>query len=234
MFRHAITLLPIPTQGLVNDAIYRALRVFAEDGNHGISEWPNRISIQHIYLSAADILATGPLRLERPNREDRFTSLAYGRNALPSEFFPDYGISDAMASLMRLTIWDAFLHGILAPAPTSRPIFDRGNIETENRVGGGQFFDLDYVMLTPYGVDVLLQLHPHDRIRVYDPSGYIANFNEPGTDPEMMAYVAEGIIVLQGNHLLASVVLIGIASERLVEVTALAIRDAQGNRGEVW
>lgn len=50
-----------------------------------------------------------------------------------------------------------------------------------------------------------------------------------------MRYLSECVSVFRSNHLLASVVLLGIASERLIEVLAENLRDALGDqRGIPW
>jgi hypothetical protein len=90
-------------------------------------------------------------------------------------------------------------------------------------------------MLTPYGVSVLID--SQNRIQVHDPDGYLANFYgaNPPPDPVMMRYLAESISVFRSSHLMATVVLLGIASERLVEILAEDLRDGTGNgKGLAW
>jgi hypothetical protein len=98
------------------------------------------------------------------------------------------------------------------------------------------FSDLDDYMITPYGVQFLLSTS--DRIAVHDPDGYLQLFwgANPVPDPEMMRYLGECLEVFRANHLLAAVVLLGVASERLIEVLAMRLRDALGTtrNGNDW
>ncbi len=51
----------------------------------------------------------------------------------------------------------------------------------------------------------------------------------------MMRYLSECVVVFRGGHLLASVILLGVASERLIEVLAQSLRDALGDpHGSTW
>jgi len=95
------------------------------------------------------------------------------------------------------------------------------------------FFDA--FVLTPYGVQILTD--SANRIRVYDPDGYIANFTNanPPPDPEMMVYLSECLSVFRGGHLFATVILLAISSERLIELLAGKLQDALGEpRGTEW
>lgn len=230
MYRHEISRIPPPTKSLIREALYRVLVGYASGGNHGLGDSP--ISAKYIYLSAADILADEYRIIERPQSLRRFVQLA---DKYPSVSFPNYGIEENIAGFMRQTLWELYLEGVLAPAPTSRVIYDTNNLDTGLRLQGGLFLDFDSLSLTPRGVDFLLDTQ--NRIRVYDPDGYLANFwrANPPPDPEMMRYLQEGILVLRGNYLLASVVLLGAASERLIVVLAEQIRDALGEpKGRNW
>ena len=85
-------------------------------------------------------------------------------------------------------------------------------------------------MLTPYGVQVLIE--SQDRIQVHDQDGYLANFwsATPDLDAVMMRYIVEAVRTFQSNHLLATVILLGIASERLIDTLAEAIDSALGGK----
>jgi hypothetical protein len=147
------------------------------------------------------------------------------------ELFPNYGIPDNIASFVRQIIWELYLQGVLAPAPKRVPRVDRSILHVHEDF----WMQLDSFLLTPYGVDLLLD--SADRIRVYDPDGYLTNFwgAKPPPDPEMMRYLSECVSVFRSNHLLASVVLLGVASERLIEVLAESLRDALGSpEGNSW
>jgi hypothetical protein len=111
----------------------------------------------------------------------------------------------------------------LAPAPgsTCPPDVDRGP--------SFSFLDLDCALVTDYGQDILTDTT--DRIRVHDPDGYLSHFRnvDPPPDPEMMRYLGESVAVFRGGHFLAAIVLLGVASERLIEVLAETLRDALGD-----
>ncbi len=71
--RHAITWLPVPMREHVQDAIYRALKEFAEGGNHGIDPYQGPIPIQDIYLrkvvgSQNKVIGVAHKALEDPAR----------------------------------------------------------------------------------------------------------------------------------------------------------------------
>ncbi|NOZ71633.1 MAG: hypothetical protein GXP38_06930 [Chloroflexi bacterium] len=145
--------------------------------------------------------------------------------------FPDYGIPGSIATLMRQTIWELYLQRVIAPTPEKASTVDR-SIPHKH---ADSWVHLDVFVLTPYGVNLLLD--SKNRIRVYDPDGYLANFwsAKPSPDSEMMRYLGECVSVFRSNHLLASVVLLGVASERLIEVLAESLRDALGDPdGTSW
>jgi hypothetical protein len=122
--------------------------------------------------------------------------------------FPTYGMDDNVTDFMRLVFRELYLQGIIVPGPIKRR-FSNSSLMS--------FLDLDVIRFTPYGVSVLTDIE--NRIQVHDPDGYLANFwnAKPKPDPEMMRYLVECVSVFRSGHLLASVVLLGIASERLIE-----------------
>jgi hypothetical protein len=145
-------------------------------------------------------------------------------NEQQSPIFPNYGIPEGVAYLIRQTVWELYVKGILTPSTQDSP-----NIYTK-----ATWVFFDNFMITPYGLQILKDTS--GRIKVYDPDGYIANFDnaDPVPDPEMMKYLCECVSVFRDQHLFASVVLLAIASERLIEVLAEALRDALGERGATW
>jgi hypothetical protein len=157
----------------------------------------------------------------------KFVQLIEGRQP---NLFPDYGIPSNIANLMRQTLWELYLQGILAPAPRQNPLEDTCYPAKHQ----DYWLHLDYVMLTPYGVSILID--SQNRIQVHDPDGYLASFWNASSPPdtEMMRYLSECVSVFRGGHLLASVVLLTVASERLVEVLAESLRDALGGPGAAW
>jgi hypothetical protein len=203
--------------------VYQSLAQYASISNH------SSISIEQVFLRAADGLAEEGI-IERPYLlESSGQSFAQLRGR-PSQVFPDYGIRREIANLMRQTFWELYLQGILAPAPK------RSSLTAPYPTKPQDFWlHLDHAMLTPYGLHVLTD--PQNRIQVHDPDGYLANFRDvsPSPDTEMMRYLSECVAVFRGGHLLASVVLLGIASERLIEVLAESLRDALGDpEGTMW
>jgi hypothetical protein len=137
---------------------------------------------------------------------------------------PDYGVPTEIARAVRLTLWDYVLEGILAPTTK----------ENDHRPGQS-WFHFDTLRLTPHGV--LSLLGSNQLIRVYDSDGYLQNFwsVNPAPDHGMMRYLSESVSVFRGGHLLGCVVLLGAASERLIDVLADVLRVAQGSpQGDTW
>jgi hypothetical protein len=208
--------------------VYRSLAQYASGGNHG------PVSIKHLFLLTADNLVDRGI-VERPQflggqglGGQRFVQLTEGRQP---KVFPDYGLPKEIANLIRRTFWELYLQNVLAPAPQCNVLEDYAHPAKHQDF----WLHLDYVMLTPYGVQVLID--SRDRIQVHDPDGYLANFwnASPSPDREMMRYLGECVSVFGAGHLLASVVLLGVASERLVEVLAETLRDALGDpKGTSW
>lgn len=225
---HEIERLSPTIRSSVRSQVYRSLAQYASRGDHG------PISIKHLFLMAADGLVEEDI-VERPeflggkgSGGQRFVQLTKGRQP---KGFPDYGIPREIANLMRQTFWELYLQGILAPAPKRNPLED----EVYPAKHQDFWLHLDHVMLTPYGVHVLID--SQNRVQVHDPDGYLANFwgASPPPDVEMMRYLSECVAVFRGGHLLASVILLGIASERLIEVLAESLRDALGDpEGTTW
>lgn len=225
---HEIARLSPQVKSTVRDQTYRMLAQYASGDNHG------PILVRQIFMMAADgLVETGVI--ERPEflggkglGGQKFVQFIEGQQP---KLFPDYRIPNNIANLMRQTIWELYLQGVLAPAPKKALIVDRYVAHTHE----DSWVHLDAFFLTPYGVDLLLD--STGRIRVYDPDGYLTNFwsAKPSADPEMMRYLSESVSVFRGNHLLAGIVLLGIASERLIEVLAESLRDALGDPdGTSW
>lgn len=193
MDQHSITQLNPTVRSSIRNQVYRVLAHHASSGNHG------PLSIKSLFLMIAEGLVEQGV-IERPEflggkgaGGQRFVQLNVPH---PTKTFPDYGIPNNIANLIRQTFWELYLQGVLAPAPNFRAIVDQYQ-EKRQWVSGGLFLDLDHVMLTPYGVDVLIE--SKNRIRVYDPDGYLANFwnATPSPDPEMMRYLRNASPFLQ-------------------------------------
>ena len=225
---HEIERLSPAIRSSVRSQVYRSLAPYASSGNH------DPISIKRLFLMAADGLVEGGI-IQRPEflggkglGGQRFVQLTEGRQP---KVFPDYGITGEIANLMRQTLWELYLQGILAPAPKPNPLEDEAYPAKHQDF----LLHLDYVMLTPYGMYVLTD--SQNRVQVHDPDGYLANFwsASPPPDTEMMRYLSECVAVFRGGRLLASVILLGIASERLIEVLAESLRGALGDpEGTTW
>ena len=208
----------------VRNSVFYVLAHFASNDQHG------PILVERLFLMTADHLVDSDIII-RPNflggkgaSGQRFAQLI-GSGQL--EIFPNYEIPENISLLIRQVIWELYLQGILAPATKGRT-----GIEVSDR---DTWVFLDAFMLTPYGVHILTDTS--DRIRVHDPDGYLANFinSNPPPDTEMMRYLHECTSVFRGGHLLASVILLAIASERLIEVLAESLRIALGEPdGITW
>jgi hypothetical protein len=151
-----------------------------------------------------------------------------------TEDFPDYGVSAGIGSLVRQVLWELYVQGILSPSPQAHEVLNK------HKAYAGLLplifqMDLDCTVITPYGAEILTDIS--NRVQVHDPDQYLANFwnVDPPADEEMMRYLEESVSVFRGGHFLATVVLLGVASERLVEVIAEALRDTLGDpSGTEW
>lgn len=211
---HLIDLLEPNIRAAVRDEVYLALRAYASGGNH------DRVPLGQVYLKVAQGLAEKGV-IERSS-SGRYTSL---KTHYHTQGFPNYGVLEPIANLIRQTFWDLFSMGLLSPG---------SNLRSNQKLVFQ--LDLDICMITPYGVQVLIAAD--NRIRVHDPDGYLELFRSasPPADPEMMRYLMESISVFRSNHLLATVLLLGSASERLIEGVAEQLRDSLGTtkNGENW
>jgi len=217
---HEIERLNPATVHGVRTEVFDALAEYASGGNHG------PIHLGKLFREVADRLVRVNIIERRPNG----STLASLKYSYPSRSFPNYGVPTGIANLIRQTFWELYIQGCLAPAANSRDIL-APNLNAARLTPLAFFMELDQVMITPHGVDVLVGAR--NRIQVYDPEGYLTNFwsAHPPPDPEMMRYLSECILVFRSNHLLATVILLGAASERLVDVLAKSLRDALGSPG---
>ena len=222
---HRIAKLDPLVRSGIRAEIFRVLAEYASGGAHG------PIPIGLLFLKVADRLARDGIIEERPDGQE-FEKLRY---SYPSKSFPNFAVPPDVADLIRQTFWELYVQGILAPTAQPRVIKDE-SLNKAHLMPLALFLDLDAVTLTPYGVNILIDAR--NRIQVHDPDGYLANFwgAKPEPDPEMMRYLAECVWVFRNGHLLATVVLLGIASERLIEVLALNLCDALGKSygGVTW
>ena len=221
---HKIDAMNPSTRSAVRDCLFRALTHLASTNQHG------PIPIKRLFLMTADYLVDTHL-IVRPMflggegaGGQKFTDLVKDEQ---NQIFPNYEIPENAALLMRQMIWELYLQGILSPATKSRMGIEISDMDT--------WVFLDTFMLTPYGVQVLTD--ETNRILVYDPDGFLANLivSNPPPDTEMMRYLQECTSVFRAGHLLASVILLAVASERLIDVLAETLRDALGDHnGTTW
>ena len=112
-------------------------------------------------------------------------------------------------------IWSFYCQGLLRPGPSPRT---------------RQSFSLDRTVLTSYGERCMQE----NRILPHDPQGYLADLGRRcgSLDPEVEVLTRESLLTFQANCLVASVVLIGAASERLIRVLFESYRDAHQNQDD--
>lgn len=211
------------TRSLIHSAIWRVLARYVSTSNFG----PHRTA--RLFLEAADILADeGSDVVKRTDSVNRFVDLDVSH---VTASFPNYGISQNISNLMREVIWEFHVQMLLNPYPDHGIIENDSNHDVYHKIRGGLYLAFNTFLITSFGAEVLSD--SIDRIRVYDPDGYLANFLDSDADPEMMRYLQEGTSVFRGGHLLASVVLLGAASERLFDLLAqilsIAIAKAGGS-----
>jgi hypothetical protein len=124
--------------------------------------------------------------------------------------------SDIINSVTQI-FWELHLQGVLIPSPAW----------ISSKTG--------FALITPYGQEIISE--NSGRIQTYDSAGYLDNFikETPAPDTEMLRYVKESISVFQHGHFFACVILLGVASERLITVLAEKLRDSLGNpNGNEW
>jgi hypothetical protein len=141
--------------------------------------------------------------------------------------FPNYEIPPHIAQFIRFSIWDIFLQGFVLPSYKRRQGIDASDIDSLIFFLSFEFTELGKEY---FGKD-------QAPINVYDPDGYLSLLYSanPKPDEEMLKYLTECLLVFKANHLLSSMVLLGIASERLIEVLALSLRDSMGGeKGNLW
>ncbi len=215
--RHAR--IPAATRSSVRSEVLAALVPYTHQG----AQVPIRLGDLFLQVCA---------RLERigivPARANgaSYVSLRYSSGSVS---FPDFGAPEDIACFVRGVLWDLYSQGVLAPAPETKCPADG------DRGPPYSYLGLDCAVLTDHGQNILTDAT--NRIQVHDPDGYLANFRnaKPPPDPEMMRYLEECVAVFRGGHFLATVVLLGVASERLVEVVAESLRDALGDpEGTEW
>lgn len=225
---HEIEKLEPWVRSTIRAQVDRVLARFASQGHHG------PILVKELFLMAADgLVATATI--DRPEflggkgaGGQHFAQLVRGRQP---QVFPEYGMPTNVGCLMRQRIWELYVQGVLAPATKLNPEVDTAYPAKHHDT----WIYFDAAMITPYGARVLAD--SEERIRVHDPDGYLAHFGNasPTPDPEMMRYLEECVSVFRGGYFLATVVLLGIASERLIEVLAESLRDALGDpTGTTW
>ena len=186
-----------------------------------------------IFLQAANVLADkDDSGVRRPDHIDNFQNLLKPRQTTN---FPNYSVPTKIANLMREVLWDLYIIMIISPAHSLGEIIIADSGGKSGYTSGGIFLDLDHLYITAHGAEVLRETDK--RIQVYDPDGFLSSFldAQPPLDPELMRYLTECVYVFHNNYLVAAVVLLGVSSERLIDVAAEALRDALGEpNGTKW
>jgi len=223
----SVASMPEPTTSSVRAQLLDTLRRYASEGSG------DPLSVGWLFLRVCHTLAQEGVIPSGPDRDqaDEFERLEY---ACHTDGFPDFAVSPEVADYVWQLIWELYLQGILAPTPGSRKVSSKTHAESD-LIPIAFLVDLDRVTLTHYGVSILSDTT--NRIQVHDRDGYLGNFQnaDPPPDAEMMRYLGECVSVFRGGHFLATVVLLGIASERLIEVLAESLRDALGDpTGKEW
>ncbi len=200
----------------VRDCVYGVLAHCARTNQY------EHLSLNGLFLLSADrLLTAGLIAKPRFLGGQTFASMA-GKSHVPG-VYPDYEIPHSLATLIRQTLWELCVQGVLAPEPRRLDSLDP-------QVATAEFYDR--VALTPYGIQTFLA--EEDRIRPHDPEGYLALFSAavPPPDAEMMSYLEEAVSVFTGGHLRASVLLLHLASERLMDVLASRLAEALQRRNQ--
>lgn len=215
-----------PVRSAVRATLIDVLRGYALQGRR------RSIHVAVFYLKTLHALALADIIDSTLDTDaiDEFESRGY---VCKIDGFPDFGVSPEMTSFIRQLLWEFYLQGILAPAPATPEVRHKDHTSALHPMAF--LLDLDSVMLTPYGVGILCDTS--NRIQVHDPDAYLANFRnaDPPPDREMMRYLGESAAVFRDGRFLATIILLGVASERMIEVLAESLRDALGEpEGTKW
>jgi hypothetical protein len=209
----------------IHSHVFTALKFYVNEGDYG------PIPLRDIFFTTAHSLIKANV-IQRPTHLGgtgagglKITTYVDRLNEF-QDLFPDYGIDKKIAGFIRYKLWELFGQNILVPSTQ----------EHNKGLATPSFFNwisFDMVILTPYGVKVIIEAE--DRIQVHDPDGYFEIFlnASPPPDNEMMIYLKESMNVFRGGYLMACIILLGVASERLIDVLAENLRDAVED-GDKW
>lgn len=143
----------------------------------------------------------------------RIPRFAYPRNILPadgraiSKGSPHFQLTPQEEMVVREIIWDLLLQGMLTPGKnSSNPDFP------------------PWCRVTDYGLKCLEE----DRILPYDPDGYLAHLCKeiPLIDSVILMYVTESLHTFLNGNMLASTVMLGVASEKAFLLLLEALTNA--------
>lgn len=117
-----------------------------------------------------------------------------------------------LASLVQDILWEFMIQGVLAPG------LDIGNP------------NLPFFHVTEYGSKVISE----GRYLPHDPTGYLDRFQQEVTnpDPVVITYLSESLECFSRGNLIASVVMLGIASERMFILLCSALLDSLSDSNE--
>jgi len=146
---------------------------------------------------------------------ERVESLAVSRGLFQSTRSVSPGVTETIRlpeeerEKVRQVLWDLTLEGLLFPGASAYQT------------------DLHFVKRTVYGKEALPQTSPTP----YDPEGYLGALRTeiPGLDPIILVYATEAVQTFLKGNLLASTVMLGVASEKgillLIDAYVSAIQD---------
>jgi len=121
---------------------------------------------------------------------------------------PDYHSADTLK--LHEIFWELLIQGILAPG------FDSSNL------------DLPFIHVTEYGIKCL----EANSILPHDPDGYLKRLEDiigQPLDITVLTYVREGLLTFLGGYYLAATVMLGVASERCIDLLIEAYSKAIAN-----
>jgi len=202
---------------IIRESVFRTLSHLS----HALPNQP--IEVKRLFLLSAEELVEKRLFI----RPDIIRGQEYGKliNQPEDSYFPDYGIPAVIADEIRRIIWDYYRKELISP-------FTRAPINTQS---GYTWVYFDQFKITKTGITIIEK--SDYQLCLYDPDGYLLNITniDPTPDPEMMKYLQECLVVFHGGHLFATVVLLAIASERLIDLFGETLRNSLGEpTGAEW
>jgi hypothetical protein len=144
-----------------------------------------------------------------------------------SPIFPDYDVPKRITTAIRSEIWRYFQNGVFSPA---RSLRSGSNLSEKDEILSLSSFDI-----TDYGMEFFFT--QNGRINVYDPEGYLQALSKSSLlgYKELIIYLTECLQVFRDNHPTSAIILLGMASEQLIDLFAVTFRDSlSAEIGSVW